>query len=799
MKKRWYFLWLIVFFLGGYVLRPGCVKAGDVWSVSLLEIRLSKELRTSRTIVLSDGNKETAEYLNEPDEGYCFALVSVQAVKNVTGGGALDTNAMQLCIGDEIYDRMTEDSFLEDHNMTPVPGRLLIDTYGEICFQIPESFLEEQNREEWYVRCGEYKTERYKDCISQVPRQALDVQQMADLDQELLASCGSGREAGLENARIILNPYGNAPLAALALFETDKPCEVQVLVKGKTEETDISYRVPGEETNHRITIYGLYGDYENTVVITADGQSQTFSIRTDPLPEKITPIEKLDKATSREGIQTDQLYLAQDGWYTMFDRDGEIRWYLDKKWYTDAVSGAFALDEEGEGFWFTYGTTSGSPYRNGAQLLHMTWLGKITAEFSYDGYCAHHSIEILPNGHLLYLGGHDRGKNEILDVDPDTGEMFVYMDLNQVSWLDPAVGNINPRSNEEGDWAHPNSVQYVEEKNCLLLSLRNQHMLVCLDYDTREPKWILTPASSVDEDGKVTAWQEKAIPYLIMADEDFDWFYCQHDMMYVSGTDSTMDFTLFDNGSSRYVSGTIDKEQDQGLHYSRMVRLRVDEEKRTVATVFEYGKEEGLLLYSRTFGSTQYLEENQHYLGAFRCQNKEMPDRSSVIEVDSMGEVVAWYTLADIKEGNYRVTALSIRDMSFSADMDSEGVEVHKYAKDSWERTRPLEKTAAGVFEKVSVRGLHMDDRTISLYGRAYFGENVVTESVNLEAVNEMGETYIFPMAVTQIAGGGFYGVGIPLEGLPYGTYELYITGTGTKGESAAQKLKQTLILQGGQ
>ena len=86
-----------------------------------------------------------------------------------------------------------------------------------------------------------------------------------------------------------------------------------------------------------------------------------------------------------------------------------------------------------------------------------------------------------------------------------------------------------------------------------------------------------------------------------------------------------------------------------------------------------------------------------------------------------------------------------------------------------------------------------MDDDTISLYGRAYLGKDIVTESVSLAAVGESKETWYFPMTVAQISGGGFYGVGIPLEGLAHGTYDLYIISTGTGGEYGIQKPKQVL------
>lgn len=43
-----------------------------------------------------------------------------------------------------------------------------------------------------------------------------------------------------ENASIytIINPYGEAPLAAQAMFDTDKACKISVGVKGRTRSSD---------------------------------------------------------------------------------------------------------------------------------------------------------------------------------------------------------------------------------------------------------------------------------------------------------------------------------------------------------------------------------------------------------------------------------------------------------------------------------------------------------------------------------------------------------------------------------
>lgn len=770
-------------------------NANSAWSLSLMSIQMSKGLETTTTVTLYDGSKENVEYSNQPDEGMVYAIISAQVTKNLTGGEAFDTTGLQLHIGEETYDRLAEDAFLNNHEFTALESQAVTSTYGAVCFQVPEAYFQEETFDGWYLTCGDYRTAPYDAEANTVPYQKSLINQMEDIDNEILTEYQLSGGSTLAEAMIVNDPYGNAPLTAAALFETEEDCSVQVTVKGKTEQGDITYTVEEPGTSHRIGIYGLYPDYENTVEITAGEETQTFRITTEPLPEEITTIRRDEEVSSEETVMDNQLIILQDGWYTMFDQQGDIRWYIDEKWHTTGVSGAFTIDETGEGFWFVSGTTNASPYRNGARMMHMNWFGKLLGVYSYDGYCAHHSADILPNGNLLYLGSNDDDRNTILELNPETGEMEEYLDLNQLSWLDPSVGNLNP-SKKDTEWAHPNSVQYVEERDCLLISLRNQHMLINLDFTTKEPNWILTAASAVNENGEITAEQEKAIPYLIMPDEEFEWFYSQHDMLYVSGTDTTMDFTVFDNGSHRYVSSSIDEEKEKGPRYSRMLHLRVDEESRTVSTVYEYGKDEGLNLFSTTFGGAQYIEENGHYLGAFKCKTKKQED-SVVVETDSDGQVAARYFVGKIKEGNYRATALTVDELQFSMDMYSEGVEVHRYAKDSWESQSLPEDGEAEGYSRLRVNTLFTDGETISLYGRAFAGKEFYTQSISLIAKNDQGETFGFPMTVTQLQGGGFYGEGIPLQGLAYGKYELYILSYGKEGQAAVEKLDQVLDYQG--
>ena len=68
----------------------------------------------------------------------------------------------------------------------------------------------------------------------------------------------------LDNPNIILNPYGNSPLTALIIFETDKEEEVSITIPGK--DNNSTYTNTFEKSKvHYIQVLGLYPNYENKV------------------------------------------------------------------------------------------------------------------------------------------------------------------------------------------------------------------------------------------------------------------------------------------------------------------------------------------------------------------------------------------------------------------------------------------------------------------------------------------------------------------------------------------------------
>ena len=71
-----------------------------------------------------------------------------------------------------------------------------------------------------------------------------------------------------KNPKVMLNPYGNSPLTAYILFQTDKACKIKMTVVGKSDSTTISATF-SKGKNHRIPVVGLYPDKENEIVLSS--------------------------------------------------------------------------------------------------------------------------------------------------------------------------------------------------------------------------------------------------------------------------------------------------------------------------------------------------------------------------------------------------------------------------------------------------------------------------------------------------------------------------------------------------
>ena len=423
------------------------------------------------------------------------------------------------------------------------------------------------------------------------PRQNLGTTPSLSSEQAILEQNIVAEGYTIDSPNVILNPYGNAPLSAVVAFETDELVRPTVKIIGKDVKTTIEFTFDISK-EHILPIYGLYPDFNNTVVVTFDGTIKEISIHTAPLPDDFA---LASIKTANRDMLDNQLYFftpSSRGYTCAYDINGDVRWYIT----TNAIWDNARL-KNGHILVATERLLNTPYYLTG--LYEIDLMGKIHAEYSLPGGY-HHDYFEMENGNLLIASDNFDGVNDtvedyIVEMDRMTGRIEKKYNLKDVL---PTTNTGNENWSSD-DWFHNNAVWYDKDTNEILLSGRHADAIVALDYDSGELKWIL---------GDPTGWPEEYRHYFFKpTGNTFEWQWSQHAVM------KTPDgyIFLFDNGNNKskipanYVPATDS--------YSRGVMYRIDEYEMTIEQVWEYGKSRGSDFYSPYISDVDYIDDG-HYI-----------------------------------------------------------------------------------------------------------------------------------------------------------------------------------------
>ena len=375
------------------------------------------------------------------------------------------------------------------------------------------------------------------------------------------------------------------------VFETEDEVSPEVTIVGKDELSTYTHTFD-KGTKHYLPIYGLYADYENTVIIRYGDVRKELSIKTEALPEDFVLPE--DIFANKEKLTNDLYFYtpSSSGYTCAYDVNGEVRWYLTNYalWKIDRLENGHLLVS-------TERLINSPYYMTG--LYEMDLLGKIYTEYSLEGGY-HHDYYEMENGNLLVASDDFNNSNGtvedyIVEIDRESGAVVKSFDLKDIL-------NMEDGKSENWtsyDWFHNNSVWYDKNTNSITLSGRHQDAVINIDYETGELNWII---------GDPTNWSEEYQKYFFTpVGDDFEWQWSQHAAMI---TPEGYVFIL-DNGNNKskneedYV-----KAEDS---YTRGVMYKIDTENMTIEQVWEYGKKRGSEYYSPYISDVDYIEKD-HYI-----------------------------------------------------------------------------------------------------------------------------------------------------------------------------------------
>ncbi|MFI3270613.1 MAG: aryl-sulfate sulfotransferase [Pseudomonadota bacterium] len=430
-----------------------------------------------------------------------------------------------------------------------------------------------------------------------------------EAEQAFLAEIKAGSFT-IEAPYVKLNPYIIAPLTALVYFTTDEELEATVLVKGKEEAGDIFYTFP-KAKEHYLSVYGMYADCANTVVVTlSNGQSTTLSIVTESAPATVHLPTSIKTTSEYLGNQVVFLSPTSTGNTAAYDYQGAVRWYATPNF-------SFDLKRVANGRLLIGTQRLLMPPYHTSGIFEMGMIGKIYKEFRLPGGYHHDQFE-MEDGNLLILT-QDPPRGTVEDmcvlVDRNTGEILKRWDYQTI--LPQNVGGSG--SQDTHDWFHNNSVWYDKKTHSLTFSGRHQDIIINVNYDTGTLNWIIGDPEGWPQD-LVEKYFFKPVGDLA----NFDWQYEQHAAVILPDGD----VMCFDNGHWR--AKVKEKYVPAKDNFSRGVRYRIDTEKMEIEQIWQYGKERGSDFFSTYICNVEYYGEG-HYMvhsggiGSYKGERSDYP------------------------------------------------------------------------------------------------------------------------------------------------------------------------------
>lgn len=311
----------------------------------------------------------------------------------------------------------------------------------------------------------------------------------------------------IEKPKIIINPYEISPLTALIIFKTKEETAIEVYVNDnllvKTEK----------EINHAIPIYYLRENFDNIVKIIANKEDYTYTLKTNKLDfDTKTEITENKDANYKYLVSSSTSGLS----YSMIDSNGNIIWHLNlysQGMLEELPNGNFIISTEE--------FVTENDISNITGIYEMDYLGKIIKRIDTK-YLYHHDFEVLDDNTLLVAGSNNpnHAMSIVYRLSLETGEIIDYIDFYEIfKDIDPEFDKINEKLIYGFGL---NSVDYNENTNDLLVSMRCLNLVMSINYNTKEINWIYANPENLSE---------SFYPYLLDSNEGY--LYGMHDAKWI--------------------------------------------------------------------------------------------------------------------------------------------------------------------------------------------------------------------------------------------------------------------------
>jgi hypothetical protein len=423
---------------------------------------------------------------------------------------------------------------------------------------------------------------------------------------------GSGDSSDPNVAPLItsveLEAFEVTPLSRAVHVELSAPAAIR-LEFWQGGGTHFERQFTAVEASQSLPLLGLRSASETHLIVHAQSGDRSESSQVIDFETAALGFDSLIKMGDFAGMDSDGSMVMfevdtkddseQNKLFMGVDRAGEIVWTFENT--VQSVGVATFIESAGEGQ-FVFPAEHGGVFIDGLGQVSRN----VEEERQFD-----HDLAVQANGSLLLItqearmiqtekwGAIEVLGSELLEIDSEGKESWGWSTFDHMDTERYPNSLSEPRQGVS-DWIHMNSVQYIEEHQQILVSLRHQNQVLLIDRATGDVVWTL------GEDG------------------DFEllngsWFSSQHDAsMQPDGS-----ILLYDNGNFKSADPT-----------TRMVRYSLDPETLRAEQVWELD----MGVYMNTMGGVIPLDNGNFQVTLGGHRDRSMP--ASVVEVTPDGELV---------------------------------------------------------------------------------------------------------------------------------------------------------------
>lgn len=286
------------------------------------------------------------------------------------------------------------------------------------------------------------------------------------------------------------NPFGTNTLFLYVYFTTEEPVSVSYVVSVPDSEiADFGGEVKEEETyttEHEFQVIGLIPDMENTITFTLEAEDGTTT--TASCKYKMGSLageeEVQLKQTAGQTDASSQISLPDSSLYVILGNDSDD---VDFMYYYDengTIRGevpligyrSHRLVFENDRMYYSISET---------KIAVANELGMVEQVYDLGNYQLHHDYVFDDDGNLLILAT-DTGKQTVEDcvlkLNPSTGEVSCILDLEDL--LGDYKESLGMDQEEDLDWVHINTIQWMGEDSILLSSRETSTILKIQNLNT---------------------------------------------------------------------------------------------------------------------------------------------------------------------------------------------------------------------------------------------------------------------------------------------------------------------------